>query len=264
MFAERFAEFGSAARQSEAKKNLVHIHTLQKVFYEDHGRYGSLIGGGCEPNEIGFTQINCDSARYEYSMTANDEGTAFEIRARERVVDGSRRVFTDCTEPLDEWTIDERRNLRNVFQAGSVCAGSNEREFKIPSLVAIGVGAASCLLLFMIFCLFESVSAIFLPAGVSTKKVICKLSIVSPPWVVLALLLVKPILVLPFFTSEFLLATSGHVFLFTGFFFSRWMVVKGMPMSGRQKSAVIGAVPSLLFLAIIVLTIVPGSTGLSP
>jgi hypothetical protein len=264
VFAQRFAEFGSASRQAEAKRNLVHIHTLQKVFYDDQGRYGNFTESSCEPNEIGFTQVNCEHARYEYSMTINDDQTGFEVRARERVINGSRAVFPDCTEPLDEWKIDEQRNLHNVFQAGSVCAGSSARVFKLPSLGAFGVSIGACLLLIVLFCLFEIVSTLFLPAGVSTKKVLLKLSVVSPPLAVLGALLVMPTMILPFLSAKFLFASLGIVILFTGFFYSRWIVVRGIPMSGWQKSAVIAAVPSALFLAIIVLTLAPGSTKLSP
>ena len=256
-FSNRFAQFGAQARQSEVKSNLMHIHTLQTTFFRENGRYGSIKGGGCEPNEIGFQQGNCNASRYEYLMTVND-GSHFKVLARERVVDGIRKVFPSCTSPLDEWTIDDKRNLVSVLYVAGARGGFNDSFFKLPTRGTCTAGVLVGLGLFLICCLFDSASAFFLPAGISRKKLVPMLSAVSTPWIVLAVLLSKEIFSSTAFTSEFLFASAGMAVLVLGFFFSRWSVVNGLRMSSFRRSAVVTTVPVLIIAVSIALMLIPG------
>ena len=254
-FANKFANFGAQARQSEAKNQLMHIYTLQTSFFIDHGRFGSIAGGGCEPNEIGFSQ-NCESARYEYRMTLID-GSKFIATARERVRGGVRTVFPQCGDELDEWKIDEQRQLESVHDVAKNCRDSKSAIFSLPPLNFLGVGLVVCCLLCLFFCLIELVSSVFLPPGASKVRLALKLSVVSLPWITLSVFLTKLSSAPDSLNVSLLIASITLIVLGLGLIFSRWIVIRDLVMTQGRRLAIVFLVPGAIALISVLLFLVP-------
>ena len=145
----KFRNFQAKARQAEAKTNLSHIFTLQESFYADANAYFPIGDKGtgtklaisatafdnpaaCRTaNSLGFYISDCTRVRYLYEVeNAGDNLNEFDAAATELgdTNDGTRRVFPDCTEDLDQWVIDEDKFLQPGGDLGptgalGACAG---------------------------------------------------------------------------------------------------------------------------------------------
>jgi len=254
-FAKKFAYMGAHARQTEAKVQLKHIYTLQTSFFKDHGRFGSLAGGGCKPNEIGFTQ-NCDLLKYKYTMTFKGSSN-FIVTARERVIDGVRTVFPECVNGLDEWKIDARGKLESVRDAAKNCEAFQGELFKLPPLKFWGIGLGISCLVFFAFCLMDLFSSVFLPPGVSKVSSAVKLALVSLPWIIPGIFLGRL-----FSTTEsqsmIIFATFVSIIVLgSGLIFSRLIVIRNLANDRGKKLTVAFFVPSVLGLFLILFLVVP-------
>jgi type IV pilus assembly protein PilE len=89
----------SKARSTEAKQNLVYIHSLEKSWYMEHSKYSADL------RELGFEIENKEEALYTYSITSS--GTTFKATAT---------AITDFDNDgqINIWEIDEKKNMIEV------------------------------------------------------------------------------------------------------------------------------------------------------
>ena len=106
-----------AARQAEAKNNLILVHTLEESYARAQGTYRAFAGVGpdggkapkCGDEELGFKLGACDRARYTYSATVAGSGDQKRFVAVAKAPAGA--IVPDC-EVADAWRIDQGRQLR--------------------------------------------------------------------------------------------------------------------------------------------------------
>lgn len=91
----RLQRYLVSSRQTEAKTNLLAIHTAQKIFNASNQKYAATL------NELGF-EIDSD-ALYSYSLEATT--STFLAKALGNV---------DSDETEDIWTIDHEKVLQNT------------------------------------------------------------------------------------------------------------------------------------------------------
>lgn len=110
----RFMSFQARAKQSEAKANLVHIHTAEMAYFAENNGYVDDF------NAIGFG-ITGSSQRYYYELGNASSGT-LPAGCTASTLDyvsptGFKAVATgniDGDATCDVWTIDENKTLVNV------------------------------------------------------------------------------------------------------------------------------------------------------
>lgn len=188
-----FNNFGARARQTEAKANLSHIYMLQRVFFEDNKRFGAIKQGGCgETEEIGLKWEDCSRLRYEYSLESVTT-SGFIAVAREKSSPDGRKVFPRCTGTLDEWQIDQDKNLRARHDAGKNCDARELRNVLPP--VRDLVAATIVLLIFgVLLGLADLLPGFFLLKKGDRLRVPTRLAAVTAPLLPIGMLLSSSII----------------------------------------------------------------------
>lgn len=89
----------SKTRSTEAKQNLVYIHSLEKAWYMEHSKYSPDL------KELGFELENSEEAQYRYEITSS--GGSFKATAT---------AITDFDNDgqINVWEIDQLKNLKEV------------------------------------------------------------------------------------------------------------------------------------------------------
>lgn len=109
-----FLRYQARAKQSEAKNNLVAIHTGEVAYFAEHNGYIDDF------NAIGFA-VTGSSQRYYYELGKAKSGTLPPGCSASSLDSVSASSFTavaianlDGDATCDVWTIDEQKNLVNV------------------------------------------------------------------------------------------------------------------------------------------------------
>jgi type IV pilus assembly protein PilE len=89
----------SKAKSTEAKQNLVYIHSLEKSWYMEHSKYSSDL------KELGFEIENKDDAQYSYEVSSST--STFKVTA-------TAIVDFDNDGQINVWEIDQNKNLTEV------------------------------------------------------------------------------------------------------------------------------------------------------
>jgi type IV pilus assembly protein PilA len=110
----KFMSFQARAKQSEAKANLVHIHTAEMAYFAEYNGYIDDF------NAIGFG-VTGSSQRYYYELGKTHSGTLPPGCTASTLDSVSSSGFKavaigniDGDSTCDVWTIDENKNLVNV------------------------------------------------------------------------------------------------------------------------------------------------------
>lgn len=109
-----FLRYQARAKQTEAKNNLVAIHTAEMAYFAENNKYSDDF------NAIGFA-VTGSSQRYFYELGASSSGT-LPLGCTASTLDTvSDTAFTavaianiDNDATCDVWTIDEQKTLVNV------------------------------------------------------------------------------------------------------------------------------------------------------
>ena len=109
-----FLQYQAKAKQSEAKRNLVAIHTGEIAYFAEHNNYLDDF------NAIGFA-VTGSSQRYYYELGNASSGTlppGCTASTLDNVSPGGFKAAAtgniDGDSTCDVWTIDEQKNLVNV------------------------------------------------------------------------------------------------------------------------------------------------------
>jgi len=122
------------SKRSEARIMLAYLHTLQRGFFLEEGRYkyfsdfyGAPLGGQSQcsrppgARELGFMLRACERGltknelRYAYAVypKESDEGKAYlAVAISGSDSDGTSKVCARSTQ-VDKWTIDDQRNIEH-------------------------------------------------------------------------------------------------------------------------------------------------------
>jgi len=110
----KFMSFQARAKQSEAKANLVHIHTAEMAYFAEYNGYIDDF------NAVGFG-VTGSSQRYYYELGKTHSGTLPPGCTASTLDSVSSSGFKavaigniDGDPTCDVWTIDENKNLVNV------------------------------------------------------------------------------------------------------------------------------------------------------
>ena len=109
-----FLQYQAKAKQSEAKRNLVAIHTGEIAYFAEYNRYIDDF------NAIGFS-VTGSSQRYYYELGNASSGTLAPGCTASTLDNVSSSGFkaaavgnVDGDATCDVWTIDDQKNLVNV------------------------------------------------------------------------------------------------------------------------------------------------------
>ncbi len=109
-----FLKYQARAKQSEAKNNLVAIHTSELAYFAENNKYSDDF------NAIGFAVLG-SSQWYYYELGNSSSGTLPPGCTASTLDQVSQTGFTavataniDGDSTCDAWTIDENRTLLNV------------------------------------------------------------------------------------------------------------------------------------------------------
>lgn len=131
----KYQSFLATAKQSEAKNNLAHIYTLQGVYMDSAGQYGTLAktggsGGKCDgdtgyTNDIHFLLKPCatafsDKVRYAYTSAPANSPAFDQFDAAAESGTSSANFVSGCA-TADKWSIDENRDLVAVKDTSRTC-----------------------------------------------------------------------------------------------------------------------------------------------
>ncbi|MBF0286542.1 MAG: prepilin-type N-terminal cleavage/methylation domain-containing protein [SAR324 cluster bacterium] len=93
----RLERYLISSRQTEAKTNLMAIHTAQKIYHSSNRKYADSL------NELGVEVPQGDNAQYGYTLET--DGNFFMVTATGNI---------DSDETKDVWTINQDKKLINV------------------------------------------------------------------------------------------------------------------------------------------------------
>ncbi len=109
-----FLQYQAKAKQSEAKRNLVAIHTGEIAYFAEHNNYIDDF------NAIGFS-VTGSSQRYYYELGNASSGTlppGCTASTLDNISTGGFKAAAvgniDGDATCDVWTIDDQKNLVNV------------------------------------------------------------------------------------------------------------------------------------------------------
>lgn len=89
----------SKARSTEAKQNLIYIHSLEKSWYMEHSKYSTDL------KELGFEIENKEDVQYSYEISSS--GSAFKATA-------TALTDFDNDGQLNVWEVDQNKSLKEV------------------------------------------------------------------------------------------------------------------------------------------------------
>jgi prepilin-type N-terminal cleavage/methylation domain-containing protein len=106
----KFRHVQAKAKQSEAKGNLHHIHTLMEIqFIEKNSYVNAVLNDEADPNWIGWTTP--ENSIFDYSLTEKTPSTwTGKATSKEKLCSNSQG--------LNYWTIDEQKSLQGIDGCG--------------------------------------------------------------------------------------------------------------------------------------------------